>query len=288
MNYYHDPTKNAKREALKRAGEYKTKSRWTKERKFIAYALQSASPSLFINIIQTIYVVMIFRLYSLHGGIIWKVFIFAVAFTQIRNWFYMLYMTAGLKLGVKQIENPPDEEDDVEQDDELTALRTEHWHYGRARVADTCNDMNVKYITTILGAYLIYKFSDSGGPFILAGSSEEVSKHSLEAIMEILAYELVPGLFVDFYCTLLEIKGGLMPQHGDYWKRLLTSEGMMATTLKILWTPCVVADTVDDDKGRPHKVNSSFHKEQQQNLKQLSTLIHLLTDPNSAHEARAQ
>jgi len=38
------------------------------------------------------------------------------------------------------------------------------------------------------------------------------------AILNLLVYQLVPELCIDFYCTFLEINNGLRTLHESYWK----------------------------------------------------------------------
>eukprot|EP00518_Triparma_eleuthera_P015580 CAMPEP_0197550780 /NCGR_PEP_ID=MMETSP1320-20131121/4258_1 /TAXON_ID=91990 /ORGANISM="Bolidomonas sp., Strain RCC2347" /LENGTH=268 /DNA_ID=CAMNT_0043111193 /DNA_START=916 /DNA_END=1719 /DNA_ORIENTATION=+ len=268
MTRTNDPEMIAKFEAKKKSGQVKGKTALQMELTFIKLSVQAAMPCLFVNAVQTFYIVIIFPLYTAFDMNTWRVFVFITAFalkatgnkalvklllhlgalegvmgeftifwyefttalmcrilllsvpdasiaiamsllnttaeTQIRNWFYMLYMTAGLKL-----------DSSTEDNERKKELKAEHWRFGRARVADACNDMSVEYITAIIGAYLIYKLSDPDGPFVISGDNNSV--HSPEVIIQIVSYQLIPEIFVDFYCTLLEIKGGLMSQHEHYW-----------------------------------------------------------------------
>ncbi|GMI13427.1 hypothetical protein TrVE_jg6765 [Triparma verrucosa] len=142
--------------------------------------------------------------------------------TQIRTWFYMLYMTAGLKF---------DQSTTKEK-------KRKHWEYGRARVADACNDMVVEYVSSIISVCLIYSFSASQGPILVGGQTGDV--HSTNTLLFILATQLVPELAVDFFCTMLEIKGGLMSQHQDYWSNFVTTDGLVKSFAKVMWSPCIV------------------------------------------------
>ncbi|GMI29963.1 hypothetical protein TeGR_g2648 [Tetraparma gracilis] len=253
-------------------------------------ALTAALPALFINVVQTGYVLTIFPLFSAVDSDMWRVFVWALAFgckaignklliklllntggaravsdvggefvmywyeittallcrllllsipdaqvavamslvnttaeTQIRTWFYMLYMTAGLKF------------DEATSDE----TKSKHWAFGMARVADASNDMVVEYVTAIIGVYLVYSFSDPHGPIV--ASSNEGDAHSNGTLLFILATQIGPELVVDFYCTLLEIKGGLMSQHEDYWADFFTTRGFVKSVLKINWGVCVVS-----------------------------------------------
>jgi len=37
------------------------------------------------------------------------------------------------------------------------------------------------------------------------------------AVVKLLMYQLVPELFLDFYVTFIEMRGGLLPLHELYW-----------------------------------------------------------------------
>ena len=160
--------------------------------------------------------------------------------TQLRTWFYMLYMTAGLKYNF-------DEGTSTEQD-----VKNAHWKFGRARVADACNDMVVEYVTAILGVYLVYSFSDPSGPIVFGADQT----HSTSTLLKILAYQICPELIVDTYCTALEIKGGLMAQHTDYWLNFYSREGLVKSLLKVNWTPCIVCWVLLMAGNKPEGYNS--------------------------------
>ena len=116
-----------------------------------------------------------------------------------------------------------------------------HWNFGRARVADACNDMVVEYVTAFAGVAVIYSYSDPNGPILVGGQSGE--SHTTEVLMRILMFQLGPELVVDFYCTLLEIKGGLMAQHEDYWNDFYSKKGLVKSLLKILcWVLLMAAN----------------------------------------------
>ena len=83
---------------------------------------------------------------------------------------------------------------------------------GRLRVVDGTNDMIVEYLSSLAAAMFILYLAPTGA-FSFATSE----KIEAAAVVKLLAYQLVPELFLDFYVTFIEVLGGLLTLHELYW-----------------------------------------------------------------------
>jgi len=83
---------------------------------------------------------------------------------------------------------------------------------GMMRVVDGGNDMIIEYLGALTAAAILVLLSDTGA-FQLA-SDEAVS---VSAVVGLCTYQLVPELFLDFYCTYMEVLNGLAGLHTQYW-----------------------------------------------------------------------
>jgi len=83
---------------------------------------------------------------------------------------------------------------------------------GRLRVIDGTNDMIVEYLSSLTAAMFILYLAPTGA-FSFA-TSEQIET---AAVVKLLAYQLVPELFLDFYVTFIEAQGGLLTLHELYW-----------------------------------------------------------------------
>ena len=80
------------------------------------------------------------------------------------------------------------------------------------RVVDGGNDVIIEYLGALAAAAIIIFLSDTGA-FQLA--SDEVV--SVSAVVGLCMYQLVPEVFLDFYCTYMEVLNGLAGLHQQYW-----------------------------------------------------------------------
>ena len=83
---------------------------------------------------------------------------------------------------------------------------------GRIRVQDGSNDMVVEYVSSIAAAAILIFLSPTNA-FDLATDNEIKTHH----IYELLAYQIVPEIFMDFYVTFMEVINGLAKLHLEYW-----------------------------------------------------------------------
>ncbi|GMI40997.1 hypothetical protein TeGR_g12149 [Tetraparma gracilis] len=120
----------------------------------------------------------------------------AVVEVGTRIFFYNMFLKAGLA-------NP-----------KMTA--EEKFKYakrGKLRVQDASNDMVVEYVSSITaGLFLIY-LAPTG---VFSFASENTA--STGAVIKLCAFQIVPEIFLDFYCTFMEVYGGLKDVHLGYWK----------------------------------------------------------------------
>ena len=79
------------------------------------------------------------------------------------------------------------------------------------RVVDGGNDVIIEYLGALAAAAIIIFLSDTGA-FQLA--SDEVV--SVSAVVGLCMYQLVQEVFLDFYCTYMEVLNGLAGLHQQY------------------------------------------------------------------------
>lgn len=79
------------------------------------------------------------------------------------------------------------------------------------RVADGSNDMVVEYLSTVAVADIFLYIVPTGA---LQFSNEAVSS---EQIITITLFQIIPEVFLDYYCAFTEVLGGLGNLHIAYW-----------------------------------------------------------------------
>ena len=84
---------------------------------------------------------------------------------------------------------------------------------GKFRVADAANDMIVEYSSSLAAAMFLLQFQGTGA-FAFA-SSVVVTPATIYLLV---AIQLIPELFIDYFATFLEVYGGLAVVHGAHWK----------------------------------------------------------------------
>jgi len=216
------------------------------------------SPCMFVLFIMLVYVIVIFAVFELKEGSLWKVAItvLGLAVKIVGNkamlllikgkpawtvdWLLFFYeMTTATLLRVLQLSIP-----DV-QTAQLMSLfgavsevcvriyfytryaqygmntnfndlrddeKRKYASWGRMRVQDGTNDRLVEYLSSFAAAlYLIY--------LAPLGAFDFASDATVETgvVINLLMYQLVPELFLDFYVTLIEVQGGLKKLHDVTW-----------------------------------------------------------------------
>ena len=123
--------------------------------------------------------------------------------------------------------------------------------HGKLRVQDASNDMVVEYMSAITAALYMLILSPTGA-FSFASDADI----STSSIIKLCAYQLVPELFIDFYCTFMEINNGIRALHESYWKADTGSEKdskfwvkrrgdlIRATIMKMCATVAIIAFTL--------------------------------------------
>ncbi|GMI55131.1 hypothetical protein TeGR_g12545 [Tetraparma gracilis] len=120
----------------------------------------------------------------------------AVVEVGTRIFFYMLYLKKGLA-------NPRM----TDEEKEKYAMR------GKLRVQDASNDMVVEYMSSIVAGLFMIHLAPTG-VFTFATTAEISSS----TVIKLCAFQIVPELFLDFFCTFMEVYGGLKDLHVSYWK----------------------------------------------------------------------
>ena len=85
--------------------------------------------------------------------------------------------------------------------------------WGRMRVADANNDMVVEYLSSFVAAFFMIYLQPTG-TFDFASGDQTVDQST---VLILLMYQLIPELFLDFYVTVMEVKGGLLKVHQVAW-----------------------------------------------------------------------
>ncbi|GMI31844.1 hypothetical protein TeGR_g11241 [Tetraparma gracilis] len=85
--------------------------------------------------------------------------------------------------------------------------------WGKLRVQDASNDMVVEYLSSISGGLFMIFLAPSG--LFTFSTATAIPK---ETILVLVAYQLIPELFIDFYVTGMECFSGLRVLHESYWK----------------------------------------------------------------------
>jgi hypothetical protein len=88
-----------------------------------------------------------------------------------------------------------------------------HAAWGKLRVQDSSNDMVVEYMSSIsAGLFLIYL---SPLKWFTFASKDRISD---TLVIKLCSYQMLPELVLDFYCTFMEVYGGLKAMHLSYWR----------------------------------------------------------------------
>jgi hypothetical protein len=120
----------------------------------------------------------------------------AVGEMAARIFFYNLFLKGGLKQKTM----------DAEQ-------KRRYAFWGKLRVQDASNDMVVEYLSSITAGFLMIYLAPTG---LFSFSTETLIP--TKTILTLVAYQLVPELFIDFYVTGMECFSGLRALHETYWK----------------------------------------------------------------------
>ena len=115
----------------------------------------------------------------------------------VRIFFFLQYLKAGLdkgKVGVSE--------------DELY----EYARWGKRRVQDGTNDMIVEYLSSIVASMFLIYLAPTGA-FMFAVSEEIETK----TVLSLCAFQIIPEVFLDFFCTFTECCCGLSVLHKNYW-----------------------------------------------------------------------
>ena len=111
-----------------------------------------------------------------------------------RLFFYNLFLKAGIRAG------------DMDKQQQQQYKRR-----GFLRVQDGSNDMVVEYVSSIVATIILIHLAPTGA-FDFSGQAVETKQ-----IIAVSFFQLVPELLLDFYCTFIEVYGGLASMHTDYW-----------------------------------------------------------------------
>ena len=83
---------------------------------------------------------------------------------------------------------------------------------GRMRVLDGANDMIVEYVGSLVAARILFKLGSFG---VFSFASDAAISSS--TIMTLCMYQLLPEIFLDTYCTYMEVSNGLSELHKQQW-----------------------------------------------------------------------
>ena len=90
--------------------------------------------------------------------------------------------------------------------------RMEYAWWGKRRVMDGSNDMLVEYMSSVMATLFLLYLSPTDA-FTFA-SSDEVDR---ESVLFLCGIQIIPEIFLDLFCTFIEIFGGLSKIHKNYW-----------------------------------------------------------------------
>lgn len=121
----------------------------------------------------------------------------AVGEVAVRIFYFNLYLKAGIASTKKGMD---------EDQKYAYALR------GKMRVQDGTNDMIVEYLSSIVSSMLLIILAPYG---VFSFASNKVV--SQETVLVIMAYQIVPEIFLDLYVTFMECFCGLARLHESYW-----------------------------------------------------------------------
>ena len=83
---------------------------------------------------------------------------------------------------------------------------------GRMRVMDGANDMIVEYVGSVVAAMILVQLGNFG---VFSFASEAAI--STSTVITLCMYQLVPEIFLDFYCTFMEVSNGASQFHREQW-----------------------------------------------------------------------
>jgi hypothetical protein len=84
-------------------------------------------------------------------------------------------------------------------------------------VLDGNNDNQIEYLTTVVGALILYLLP-ALGRFQFATTGGSASDPA--RLLQLVAINALPEMFIDFFCILTETEGGLGPVHLHYWRKM--------------------------------------------------------------------
>ena len=122
----------------------------------------------------------------------------------VRVFFFTDFLKMGLRLQQQQGRRGQKEKDED---------RDRFFKRGRMRVQDGSNDMVVEYVSSLAAAAVLVWLVPTGA---FEFSTEPVSS---DQVITITMFQIVPELFLDFFCTFVEVNGGLIKLHKDYWSK---------------------------------------------------------------------
>ena len=113
----------------------------------------------------------------------------------VRILFYNLYVKAGIGINQKG-----------------EKAKADYLKRGKLRVMDGTNDMMVEYTSAMISASMLVLLPSTGSFNFTSGTVDTAQ------VWTVLLFQLVPEVFLDWYCTFIETNGGLGRFHLDYWK----------------------------------------------------------------------
>ena len=96
----------------------------------------------------------------------------------------------------------------------------------------------VEYVTTIVGALILYLLS-SLGTFEFA--TTDASASDAERLLLLVAVNVLPEVLIDSGCLLIETEAGLGPMHLRYWRTLSPLTVLVKTAMCLFVTAFVLA-----------------------------------------------
>jgi hypothetical protein len=101
---------------------------------------------------------------------------------------------------------------------------------GYWRVVDSNNTMVIEYVTTTVGAAILYLLPQLG-VFVIATNVAE-SAVSVDRLVGMMAIQLIPEVVVDVYGIIIDSMGGLGERHIEYWVRM---RGLSLPIRALVW-----------------------------------------------------
>ena len=119
----------------------------------------------------------------------------------VRVFFFTDFLKMGLRLQRRGQRGKKEKEED----------RDRFFKRGRMRVQDGSNDMVVEYVSSLAATAVLVWLVPTGA---FEFSTEPVGT---DQVITITMFQIVPELFLDFFCTFVEVNGGLTKLHKSYW-----------------------------------------------------------------------